>query len=368
MLKVTQLLAIFLCCLPTITQADEAFIYVGSYTGGESKGIYLLGFDTSTGRLTHKGLAGESENPSFLAVHPDGKHLYAVNETGTGEISAFEIDPQTHKLRPLNKKPSGGGAPCHLVIDETGKTLLVANYSGGNVSATRIDDNGSLGEQTAFIQHEGSSVNPQRQVKPHAHSINLDTGNRFAVAADLGTDELVVYKFAAATGTLTAHSSTKVQSGSGPRHFAFHPNGKYAYAINELRSTVTALEYDAAAGKLSKRQTISTLPADFDGKSFTAEVRVSPDGRFVYGSNRGHDSIAVFRVEEEGTLSLVQIESIGGKSPRNFNLDPSGRFLLAAGQATNDIHVFRLDKQTGRLERTEHKIEVPTPVCIRFAE
>ena len=241
--------------------------------------------------------------------------------------------------------------------------------AGGNVSVTKIKSDGSLDKQTSLIQHKGSSVNEARQKEPHAHSINLDAANKFAVAADLGTDELLVYGFSPRSGKLKKSSATKLSPGSGPRHFAFHPDGKHAYAINELLSTVSVLEYTAKTGKLKETQTITTLPRDFTEEgdvSFTAEVRVSSDGKFVYGSNRGHDSIAVFRVNADHSLTLVQIEKIVGKTPRNFVLDPSGKFLLAAGQSTNDIHVFSIDPEFGKLTRTEHSISVPTPVCIRF--
>ena len=350
-----------------IASAEQLDLYVGTYTNAKSKGIYLLSFDTATGELAMKGLAAETKNPSFLAMHPDGKHVYAVNETATGELSSFRIDPGSGKLTFINEKPSGGGAPCHLVIDRTGRNLLVANYSGGNLSVTRIDADGSLGEQTALIQHTGSSINEARQKEPHAHSINLDAANRFAVAADLGTDQLQVYRFDPKAGSLVKHSATNLKPGSGPRHFAFHPRGKHAYAINELFSTVSVLEYEPEAGKLREVQTITSLPRDFRGKSFTAEVRVSADGRFAYGSNRGHDSVAVFRVNDDGRLTMLQVEKIGGKAPRNFTLDPTGRYLLAAGQGSDVINVFEIDNATGRLNRTLHSLEVPTPVCLRFA-
>ena len=348
--------------------ASELPVYIGTYTGGESKGIYLLRFDTESGKLTMEGVAAETTNPSFLALHQDGKHLYAANETGTGELSAFRIDKETGKLTFINEVPSGGGAPCHLVIDQTGRNLLVANYSGGNVSVTKISRNGALGKQASLVQHKCSSVNEQRQKEPHAHSINLDPNNKFAIAADLGTDELLTYNFNARSGKLRPASATQLSPGSGPRHFAFHPNGKHAYAINELLSTLSVLAYDSEEGKLTEIQTITTLPRDFTGKSFTAEVRVSSDGKFVYGSNRGHDSIAVFRINPDHTLTLVQIEKIGGKTPRNFTLDPTGKFLLAAGQSTDDIHVFKIDPELGTLTKTEHSLDVPSPVCIRFGK
>lgn len=367
MLKSLCLLTVFLACTAT-SFAKALSAYIGTYTNGESQGIYLVGFDTETGELSLKGLAAETTDPSFVALHPNGKYLYAVNETSEGGLSAFKIDEESRNLTLINEQQSGGAHPCHLVVDETGTNLLVANYTGGNVSVTRIKSDGSLGKQTALIQHDGSSVNKNRQKEPHAHSINIDANNRYAIAADLGTDRLIVYDFVAKSGTLKAKSATQLKPGSGPRHFVFHPDGKHAYSINELLSTVTALDYKPRTGELSELQSITTLPRDFTGKSFTAEVRISPDGRFVYGSNRGHDSIAVFRVNDDFRLTLIQIEKIGGKTPRNFNLSPDGKFLLAAGQATNDIHVFGVDAKTGKLSKTAHTLKVPSPVCIRFAK
>ena len=354
-----------LLTITSMLQAAELPVYVGTYTSGESEGIYLLGFDSTAGELKLRGVAAKTTNPSFLAFHPKGEFLYAVNETDTGEISAFRIDPDTGMLTLINEASSGGAHPCHLSIDSSGKNVLVANYTGGNVSSTKLNPDGSLGKQVSLIQHAGSSVNEKRQQEPHAHSINLSPDNRFAIAADLGTDELLVYGFGR-TGKLKKKTATKLAPGSGPRHFSFHPDGKHAYAINELLSTVTVLEYDAKQGSLKELQTITTLPRDFEGESFTAEVRVSADGKFVYGSNRGHDSIAVFRVNSDHRLTLVQIEKMGGKTPRNFNLDPTGKFLLAAGQASHDIHVFKIDPKQGKLTKTEHSIKIPNPVCIRF--
>ncbi len=358
----------FVFALLTVTsmlQATELPVYVGTYTNGDSEGIYLLDFDSNSGELKLRGVAAKTSNPSFLALHPEGEFLYAVNETNTGEISAFRIAPKTGKLTLINDAKSGGAHPCHLSIDSSGKYVLVANYTGGNVSSTKINADGSLGKQVSLLQHAGSSVNEKRQQEPHAHSINLTPDNQFAIAADLGTDELLVYDFGR-TGKLKKKNTTKLAPGSGPRHFSFHPDGKHAYAINELLSTVTVLEYDTKEGSLKELQTITTLPRDFEGDSFTAEVRVSPDGKFVYGSNRGHDSIAVFRVNSDHRLTLLQIEKMGGKTPRNFNLDPTGKFLLAAGQASHDIQVFKIDPQLGKLTKTEHSIKIPNPVCIRF--
>lgn len=349
--------------------ADIKTAYVGTYTGAESQGIYAISFDDESGEIKLLGLAAETANPSFLAVHKNGKYVYAVNESGDGGLSAFRRNEADFRLEPINQKPSGGGAPCHLVVDETGKNLLVANYSGGSVSVTRINlKDGSLTEQSAFVQHKGSGVDKKRQTAPHAHSINLVPGNKWAVVADLGMDQLITYAFSAKRGTLKKSSVTKLKPGAGPRHFAMNPNGEYAYCINEMHSTVSVFQCRRKTGKFEEIQTLPTLPRDFEGKSSTAEIRVSKDGRFVYGSNRGHDSIAVFRVGADNLLTLIQIQALGGKTPRNFNLDPSGRFLLAAAQQSNKIFVFAVDSQTGKLSASKQSVDVPSPVCIRFAD
>ena len=255
------------------------------------------------------------------------------------------------------------------MVDKTGKDVLVANYDSGSVSVLPIQPDGKLGAATAFVQHQGSSADPQRQEGPHAHSINVDAANRFAFAADLGLDKVLVYRFDPAKGTLIANSppSVSVKPGAGPRHFAFHPGGHYAFVINEMGSTVTAFSYDPAHGVLKELQTISTLPENFKGENSTAEVQVHPSGKFLYGSNRGHDSIAVFAIDpDKGTLSLVERQSTQGKTPRNFGIDPSGQYLLAANQDSGTVVVFRIDPQTGHLSPTGQVVEVPSPVCVKF--
>ena len=353
-------------------EGNEIAVYFGTYTGPKSKGIYRSLLDLASGKLSVPTLAAEIEQPSFLALHPNKRFLYAVNETGegrrgTGQVTAFAIGADG-KLTQLNQQPSRGSAPCHLVVDRTGKTLLLANYGGGSVAAFPIGPDGRLGESSAFVQHSGSSTNPQRQKAPHAHSINLDAANRFAVAADLGLDKVLVYRFDAAKGTLAPNEppSTSVKAGSGPRHFAFHPNGRNAYVINEMASTVTAFQYDAAQGVLKEVQTLSTLPKSYTGDTSTAEVQVHPSGKFLYGSNRGHDSIAVFAIEANGTLRYVENTSTGGKTPRNFGISPDGKYLLAANQQTNNVVVFRIDPKSGHLSSTGNTLEVPSPVCVKF--
>ncbi len=356
-------------------KVEKLWVYVGTYTGAKSKGIYRSELDPATGKLTTPVLAGESTNPSFLAIHPNRRFLYAVNEVGnfggkkSGAVSAFAIDPKTGDLSLLNQQPSGGADPCHVIVDKQGKNVLVANYNGGSVSVLPIDADGKLKEATAFIQHQGSSVNKQRQAAPHAHSINLDAANRFAFVADLGLDKVMIYKFDAAKGTLTANDppSASVAPGSGPRHFAFHPSGKFAYVISEMLSTVTPFSYDAEAGTLKPLTSISTLPKDFKGEKSTAEVQVHPSGKFLYGSNRGHNSIAIFAIDEKtGELTLVGHQSEKIKTPRNFAIDPTGTYLLVENQTGDSIVVFRIDQKTGELAPTGTVVEVGSPVCVKM--
>jgi 6-phosphogluconolactonase len=352
-------------------------VYVGTYTGGgPGRGIYLCELDMASGKLSRPELAVETVNPSFLEIHPSRRFLYAVGEIAdfegqkSGGVSAFAVDAATGRLTLINQQPSGGAGPCHVTVDATGKNVLVANYGGGSVACLPIEADGRLKPASAFIQHEGSSVNPQRQTGPHAHSINIDFANRFAVSADLGLDKLLVYRFDAEKGTLTPNDppSVSVRPGGGPRHFALHPDGKYAYANNELTSTVTAFAYDAERGTFEELQTISTLPESFDGRTnSTAEVRVHPSGKFVYVSNRGHNSIAIFTVDPAtGRLTAAGHESTRGEIPRNFNLDPSGAYLLAANQETNNVVVFAVDAAAGTLTPTGSEVEIPAPVCVRF--
>jgi 6-phosphogluconolactonase len=359
--------------------SDAFWIYVGTYTGGDGKipseGIYRLDFDAKTGKVGPATLAAKSVNPSFLAIAPGNKFVYAVNEIGefrghrSGAVSAFAINEASGQLRSINQQSSGGDGPCHLVVDPSAKNVLVANYGGGSVACLPINASGGLEPATSFIQHEGSGANPDRQSSPHAHSINLDAAGRFAVSADLGLDKLFVYSLDSSHGKLTPHKPpfARVAPGSGPRHFAFHPSGKFGYVISEMANTVTVFAYDAARGTLEQIQVISTLPADFKGKSYTAEVRVHPSGKFLYGSNRGHDSIAVFAIDQEtGKLTSHGFESTGGKNPRNFAIDPTGRFLFAENQDSDSIVVFAINATDGALRATGKTIAVGRPVCIKM--
>ena len=354
---------------------QKLWVYLGTYTGPKSKGIYRSQLDLATGKLTPPELATETVNPTFLAIHPNQRFLYAANEIGdyngtkAGAISSFALDGSSGKLTLLNQQSSGGGGPCHLVVDPTGKCVLAANYGGGSVAALPIGSDGRLAEASAFVQHRGSSVNEKRQKAPHAHSINLDPAGRLAFAADLGLDKLLIYRFDLQRGTLEPHEpeAVAVAPGAGPRHFAFHPSGRYAYVINELNSTITAFRYDAGRGTLIELQSEGTLPVDFKGNNSTAEVQVHPSGKFLYGSNRGHDSLAIFSIDaESGRLTSLGHQSTGGKTPRNFGIDPTGNYVLAANQGTDNVVVLKVDAQHGTLTPTGEEIKVPAPVCVKM--
>jgi len=361
--------------LPLQATPKELLVYIGTYTRTEEQGIHWLKLDLGSGKLTAVGKLAGQKNPSFLAIHPNKKFLYAVNEIGNyngekaGGVSAYAIEPQSGALTFLNQQSSKGGAPCHLVVDATGQNVLVANYTGGSVASLPIARNGRLRKASAFVQHTGSSVLLPRQSAPHGHSINVSPGNKFAVAADLGLDKVLVYGFDAKQGALTPAGFAKVAPGAGPRHFAFHPNGKFGYVINEITLTVTVFGWNEGQGRLNELQTITTLPEERAKGMSTAEVQVHPSGKFLYGSNRGHNTIAVFAIDpESGKLKAVQHQSTLGKTPRNFGIDPTGQFLIAANQSSGDVFTFRIDQTTGKLTPTGQKIEIPMPVCVKFLE
>ena len=354
--------------------AAEIFVYIGTYTKTSSEGIYVYRLDPSTGALEYSSKAAGQVEPSFLAIDPDQRYLYAVNEINqfegeqSGAVSAFSIDPATGALTFLNQRSSRGTGPCHLSVDQTGRYVLVANYAGGSASILPIENDGQLGEASDFVQHEGSSAT-ERQQGPHAHSITPDASNRFAFVADLGLDKVLIYRLDQEAGKLKPGdpSWVQVQAGAGPRHFDFHPNGRYAYLINELDNTFTAFAYDQARGALTQLQTISTLPDDFDGTSYCADVHVAPSGKFVYGSNRGHDSIVICAIDENtGRLTVVGHESGQIANPRNFAIDPTAKFLFVANQDTDTVVSFHIDQQTGELEATGLVTEVPMPVCLKM--
>jgi 6-phosphogluconolactonase len=360
----------------------DPFVWFGTYSGGpaNSEGIYVSRFDAATGKLTAPVLAAAVKNPSFLALHPTLPVMYAVSEVAdangkpTGAVLSFAIDETSGALTLKNHQASGGKGPCHLSVDRTGRVVLAANYGGGSVMCLGLAADGSLepivvGTPGGFIQHEGKGPNPQRQEGPHGHSINPTADSRFAVACDLGLDKVFLHSLDAGKATLAPHGFGSVAAGAGPRHFAFHPGGRHGYAVNELALTVTAFAFDPQAGTLTPIQTLSTLPADVtDTKGFsTAEIVAHPGGKFLYASNRGHDSIAMYAVDQAtGQLTFLGVEPIRGKTPRNFVIDPTGKFLLAAGQNSHTVTVFAIDAETGTLTYSDQSLDVPSPVCIRF--
>lgn len=371
--------AIFLLGLAVAQKHGSNYlVYVGTYTNttAGSKGIYVYRYDGASGKLTSLGVAAETQNPSWLAIDPTHKYLYAVNELQeykgekSGAVTAFSIDRKTGKLTHINEVASRGQDPCYVSLDKTGKYVLVANYTSGNIAAFPVRKDGSLGEASAFVQHHGTGPNHERQEGPHAHFIRTTMDNRFAIVADLGLDKLLVYRFDSAKGSLAPNDppAADLPPGEGPRHVAFTPDNKFAYSVNELKSSVTAFTFDPSAGVLKPFQTLSTLPKDFSGENDTAEIHVHANGKFVYASNRGHDSIAEFSIDKSsGRLMLVHNFSVQGKTPRNFEIDPSGRHLLVANQDTGNIVVFALDPATGReLLQTSDEVKVPAPVDIVF--
>lgn len=357
--------------------SDRYITYVGTYTQGDghAKGIYLFRYDAQTGKTSSPELAVETTNPSWVALHPNGRFLYAVNELGnyqgpnSGGLSAFAVDQSTGKLTFLNEVATRGADPCYVSVDHTGKYVLVANYTGGSVAVFPILADGKVGAATAFVQHTGHGTNPERQEGPHAHSIVLTPDNRFAIVNDLGSDELLVYKFDSSRGTLTLSDPpfAKLAPGAGPRHFALSPNGKFAYVINEIGKTVTAFSADLHAGVFQPIASVSTLPSGFQGRNDDAEIEVHPSGKFLYASNRGDDSIAIYAIDPaNGTLLQRGGVHTGGKEPRSFAIDPTGKLLFAANQYSDNIVIFRIDTKTGQLTPTGEKLDVPSPVCIKF--
>ncbi len=362
-----------------IPPASSYLVYVGTYTAGTSKGIYNYHFDPKTGQLTPIGVAAEVVNPSFLATDPQHRFLYAVTEMGqargpdayktNGFISSFSIDRKTGALTFLNKIDSGGGGPCHLVVDKTGKMLFVANYGSGSVASFAIKPDGSIGERTGFDQHTGSSVDPARQKGPHAHAVVLSPDNRFLFVPDLGTDQIKIYRVDAAKGTFTPNDPpfATVKAGYGPRHFTFGRGAKFAYAVCEMGSSVAVFSYDPVKGSLTPVQTISNLPSDFQGVDNSAEIEVDRSGRFLYASNRGNDSITVFAIDPvKGTLTKVQVVPTQGNMPRNFAIDPSGKYLIAANQKSNNMVVFAIDPKDGQLKPAGQTLDIASPVDILF--
>ena len=349
---------------------DDELLYVGTYTDADrSDGIYLLRMDRRSGQLTSAGSVNAGPNPSFLAIHPNGRVLYAVNEVESGAVSAFAIAGDSGALTRLNEAPSEGSAPCFVSVDKSGRVVLVANYGAGSVALLPIETGGGLAPATSSIQHTGSGPNADRQREPHAHCIVADPSNRFALAADLGADRVFVYRLDP-DGRALHHvegGDAVMRAGAGPRHLAFHPTLPIVFVANELDSTVVTLRFDAERGALSPLESRSTLPAGWTGTNYPADIHLAPSGRTLYLSNRGHNSLAVFSVAAStGALSLEQTVSTDGDWPRNFSLDPSGQWLLVANQRSNAVVVFGRDEESGRLTPTDQRITLPSPVCLRF--
>ena len=358
------------------TYSEPILFGTGEVVQGLGKGIYAYRLDEAAAALVPVGITEGVRNASYLAFDPARRFLYCVNEfkeyegKPSGAVSAYRIDPETGALSYLNAVASHGTDPCALMVERSGRAVIVANFASGSVAVLPIAADGSLGEASTVIQHEGSSIDPKRQKGPHAHAVEIDAANRFVFVPDLGCDRVFIYRLDAEHGGLTPNPeqpSVAVEAGAGPRQLALSPNGRFAYLICELNSTMIAYAFDPERGTLSALQTVSTLPEGFSGDSTCAEVEVAPSGRFLYGSNRGHDSIAIFALDpERGTMTPVGHESTRGRTPRNFTLSPKGDFLVAANQDSNSVVMFRVDPETGTLEATGSVIEAGTPICVKF--
>jgi 6-phosphogluconolactonase len=371
-----RVLAFALAALTTIAVANFApaegpLVFVSEFAAGDKGGIQAYEFDTKAGTLKPLHRTAGAENPFFLALAPDRKTLYSIHAKQFGgkdneQVAAYQVVGRTGELKLLNRQSAEGTAACYLDVDKTGKALVVANYSSGSVASLPVKADGSLGEKASFVQHKGASTNPQRQKEPHAHCIVVSPDNKYAFAADLGIDQILCYKLDPATAKLTPNDPpfAKAPAGAGPRHLTFHPSGKWVYVINELLNSVTVFDYDAATGKLTEKQTISTLPADFKGTSYCADLKITPDGKYLYGTNRGHDSIAGYRIGEDGKLALVAIEPSLGKGPQNLAITGDGGWLFCANMPGNNLAVFKIDAQTGRLKGAGDPVKLTSPSCI----
>jgi 6-phosphogluconolactonase len=374
-----RILSLFILCVATMSEslsAEESIVFVSAFKAGDEGAIHAFRFDSKNGHLKLLHRTTDVENPFFIAVSPNRQFLYSIEAKQFGSkdnefVVAYKIEGQDGKLTRLNRQTSLGTASCYLDVDATGKSVVVANYSSGSVAALQVLANGSLGEIASFVQHTGSSVNPERQKEPHAHCIVISPDNRFVLAADLGIDKILNYKLTPGTGELkpnVAQAYAELPPGSGPRHLVFHINGQRVYVINELKNTVTCFDYATQTGLLTQRQTVSTVPEDFAGVSHTADLKITPDGRFLYGTNRGHDSIAIFRIADDGHLSLLKIEPSLGKGPQNLLITPDGRWLLCANMPGNNLAVFSIDASNGALKSVGDPVTIPMPSCIRWLE
>jgi 6-phosphogluconolactonase len=354
------------------TEANEMLVFISAFAPGDEGAIHAYQLELDTGQLKQVHRTTDVEHPFFMAVSPDGKFLYSIHAPGQfgGEaheqVAAYEVIGRTGRLKLLNRQSALGSAACYLDVDATGKAVVVANYSTGSVASFPAREDGSLGEASSFFQHKGSSIDTARQEGPHAHSIVISPNNRFAFAADLGLDQVLGYRLDAKLAKLEPNRQPFVRTspGAGPRHLTFHPKGQHVYLINELANSVTTFDYTSESGMLIERQTISTLPKDFEGKSYCADVKITPEGSFLYGTNRGHDSIAAYRIGDDGRLALLGIEPSLGKGPQNLAITPGGELLLCANMPGDNIVVFRIDPQTGSLSRVSQPVSIPSPSCI----
>lgn len=368
------LIAAVLCMSANISPGSEPLVFVSAFVPGEKAGIHVFGFDAAKGVLKPLKRAAGVQNPFFIAISPDNRHLYSIDaENFGGEedefVAAFAIEGRGGDLRLLNRQSARGTASCFLDVDPTGKSVLVANYNSGSVAALPVKGDGSLAEAASFSQHSGSSADPQRQKGPNAHCFVVSPDGGHALAADLGIDKVMIYTLDAATAKLAPNAAqpfAKLAPGSGPRHLTFHPNGKLVYVINELANTITVFDWDSADGTLREKQTIATLPKDFTGKSHTADLKITPDGKHLYGTNRGHDSLASYRIAADGTLTLLAIQPSAGKGPQNLLITPDGRWLLCANMPGNNVVVFKIDAASGGIMSQGDPVEVPMASCIRW--
>ena len=350
---------------------DGLLVFVSAFGKGDAGAIHALRVDTKSGQVKPVHRTTNVENPFFLALSPDRKFLYSIHADNfsddvNDEIAAFRLEGDSGRMKLINRQSALGTTACYLDVDATGRTLVVANYSSGSVASLPVGKDGSLGKAATFVQHKGGSVNPTRQAGPHAHCFVISPDNRFVLSADLGLDQVLSYRLDADDAKLTIPRQPFVRTpaGAGPRHLTFHPNGRWVYVIHELSNAVSVLDYNKRSGVLIERQTLSTLPADFDGTSYCADVKVTPDGRFVYGTNRGHDSIAIYRVGKSGKLTTVAIVPSLGKGPQNLAITPDGRLLLCANMPGGNVAVFRIDSKSGGLKSGGDPIKIPSPSCI----
>ncbi len=355
------------------SNATDPMVFISAFTGGEKGAIHAFRLNTGSGKLTPVHRTTDVENPFFMAISRDGRFLYSIHAKQFGgkedeDVAAYRIDGRSGKLKLLNRQTARGTASCYLEVDPTGSTVLVANYSTGSVGSFPVEKNGALGKMVSFMQHSGSGADPRRQKGPNAHSIIVSPDNRFAFAADLGIDKIMSYRLDPGTAKLKSNQPpfVKTPAGAGPRHLTFHPNGKHLYAINELSNSVTMYDYDSAKGTLTLQQTLSTLPKDYEGRSYCADLKITPDGRHLFGTNRGHDSIARYRIGEDGRLKLLGIEPSLGKGPQNLAITPDGGWLLCANMPGDNVAVFRIDGKTGTLKSVGEPVAMPRPSCIKL--